>query len=218
MPTPGEILAGLARIADEAFAFAVAWHVLVGAVLIALLAGWRPSRRLAASALAAPLASVSVFGWAYGNPFNGTMFALFAAVVAVLGARAPRVAVAEPAGWTAALGVAMVAYAWVYPHFLAARPFAAYLVGAPMGLVPCPTLSLVIGLALLTGVPGDRAWTAVLAGAGLLYALFGAFRLGVWLDLGLLAGAAALGATLVTLSSWAPPPRSTGGTSRSLPS
>src|SRR5678810_80921 len=82
------------------------------------------------------------------------------------------------------VGAAAIAFGWVYPHFLAGPPLA-YLYAAPFGLVPCPTLAVAIGFALLAGAPNDRAWNLVLAALGLFYAAFGIARLGVWLDLGL---------------------------------
>ncbi len=72
----------------------------------------------------------------------------------------------------------------------------AYLIGAPVGLVPCPTLSVAIGLALLAGGVGPRSWTIVLVALGMFYGLFGLFRLGVVLDTGLVIGALALVRTL----------------------
>lgn len=79
-------------------------------------------------------------------------------------------------------------FAWVYPHFLVGRSPLAYLVGSPMGLIPCPTLALVMGLALVAGGPGGRSTSLLLALAGLFYAVFGVARLGVVLDVALLAG------------------------------
>jgi hypothetical protein len=93
--------------------------------------------------------------------------------------------------WAFWAGVASLSYGWLYPHFLDVDPIA-YLVAAPVGLVPCPTLAVVIGVALLGGGLGSRAWSLVLAALGLFYGLFGVFRLGVLLDLGLLLAATVL--------------------------
>jgi hypothetical protein len=202
MLTSREILAGLSEIADRGFGLAVGWHALLLALLVALVAGWRPSSRLSATALAAPLASVSALAWAFANPFNGAVFAVLAIAVAWLGLRAPRVPIALPDRWTLTAGALLLAYAWVYPHFLDDRTVTAYLYGSPMGLVPCPSLSLAIGLALITGRSGGRAASLILVAAGTFYALFGMLRLGVWLDLGLFAGALGLLATVL-----APSPR-----------
>ncbi len=194
MPSPEQILAGLTRIANGWFGLAVAWHVALAAALGALAAGVRPSRRAAALLLCLPMASVSALAWTSGNPFNGTTFAAFALALGLLSLALPKGPVRRGPAWTTAAGALMVGFGWLYPHFLEGRSALAYLYGAPLGLVPCPTLSAVIGLALLGGGVGGRAWPSVLAGAGLFYGLFGTLRLGVTLDWGLVAGALALGA------------------------
>lgn len=194
MPTPADILAGLTSIANQAIALAVLWHLALAALLIALAAHWRPTIRLATALLALPLASVAVLAIAFGNPFNGAIFALGAIVLAALALRGRervgRRATVER-GWPAVVGLALIAYAWVYPHFLEELPAAAYLIASPVGLVPCPSLAAAIGLALLLGGI-DRPVAGLLAGLGAFYGVFGALRLGVWLDLGLIVGAAAL--------------------------
>lgn len=198
MLNAAEILAGLGRIANEAFVHAVLWHVIVGVAAAALSLGWRPSPRLVGGLLCLPLASVSGFAWAFGNPFNGSSFALLTVVLGWMAWRTPKGAVTSSRRWTPALGGLLVAFACSYPHFLVGRPALAYLVGAPLGLIPCPTLSLVIGVALIGCGPNSKGWSFVLAAAGVFYALFGALRLGVVIDLALLAGSIAIGAQALT--------------------
>jgi hypothetical protein len=192
MPTPNEIVLGLRLAANQAMAVAVVWHALTAALVVALVAGWRPSRRLAAMFLAAPIATVGVVALAFGNLFNGALFIALAVLLVGVSARlgSDRVRMAAPAVFAA--GAAMVAFAWSYPHFLESRPPAVYFVAAPMGVIPCPTLSLVIGFTLLFGGLGSRAWSVALVAAGAFYGLFGVARLGVWLDVALVAGAGAL--------------------------
>jgi hypothetical protein len=189
-----EILAGLGRVANEAFAYAVVWHLVIGSVSAGLWLGWRPSPRLAGGLLCLPLVSVSGFAWAFGNPFNGSSFALLAILLGWIAWRRPQRAAMISRRWTTALGGLLVAFAWSYPHFLVGRPALSYLIGAPLGLIPCPTLSLVIGVALLGYGPNTKGWSFALAAAGVFYALFGALRLGVVIDLALLAGSIAIGA------------------------
>jgi len=90
--------------------------------------------------------------------------------------------------WSFAFGVIMIAFAWVYPHFVPGSSWLKYLYAAPTGLIPCPTLSLVVGFALLTRGFSSRAWTLTLVIIGLFYGLFGALRLGVRIDFLLLIG------------------------------
>ena len=191
MPDTQGILTNLKLIANDRVEIGVAWHVAVAICGLALALGWRPSRRQAGLLLSAPVASVGVVAFLHGNPFNGVMFGAIAAVLVGIAARFGADRVRGDASADKIVGAVMIAFAWCYPHFLEARP-ATYLYAAPMGIIPCPTLALVIGFALVSGGLASRAWSFTLAAAGLFYGLFGVFRLGVRLDLFLVAGALAL--------------------------
>ena len=190
MPSPGEILEGLAAVANDWLALAIAWHVVAAALLGALLAGWRPTRAVLGAMLATPLLSVAALAFSMGNPFNGAVFGLLSVASGALTLARRRVP-NSGSRLVTALGLAMIGFGWCYPHFLEADA-ALYLIAAPMGLVPCPTLAAVIGFGLLRNGLESRAWSWLVAGASLFYGIFGVFRLGVWLDIGLLAGAVAL--------------------------
>ena len=159
MPSPGAIVEGLRVIANDAIALAVVWHLLLAAACIALALGWCPSQRSAGALLSVPVASVSALAFRYGNPFNGLMFAALAlALLGLAGRLAPRPVQRGGAAMTV-VGILMIAFAWLYPHFLDLRSPTIYVVGAPTGLIPCPTLSLLIGFTLLARGFGSRAWT-----------------------------------------------------------
>lgn len=64
-----------------------------------------------------------------------------------------------------------------------------WLYAAPTGIIPCPTLSIVIGFTLILGGLRSRSWCLVLTTVGLFYGFFGAVRLGVKIDGILLLGA-----------------------------
>jgi hypothetical protein len=192
MPSSVEILAGLSHIANAWSSVAVAWHIGVAGLLIALIAGWRPTRQQLSMALALPLVSVSVFAWMARNPFNGTVFAVAAATLLTISARMSDTRMRRSSNPVTILGLAMIGFGWVYPHFLEGGSVVRYLYAAPTGLIPCPTLSVVVGFALFADGLDSRASLAVLAALGLFYGLFGALWLGVYLDAGLIIGALAL--------------------------
>lgn len=194
MPSPEEVLGGLTAIANQARTLAIAWHIALGALVLALTAGWRPSNRLVAYLLVAPLTSVSALAWTAGNLFNGAVFALLALSLAVVVRWIPATPVRIAPVSFLALGAALVAFGWFYPHFLATDRFLDYAYAAPLGLLPCPTLSAVIGLTMLLNSLSSRVWSGILAAAGLFYGVIGAVVLGVSLDYVLVAGAAALAA------------------------
>src|SRR6185436_6698357 len=158
-------------IANEWWGLAAAWHVVVGGLLISLVGGWRPSRRLFALTISLSTASVSALAWASDNPFNGAVFgalSLTLGAVAV-GFRDEPVVVASPGRRLA--GAALIAFGWIYPHFLDATSGLRYLYASPLGLIPCPTLAAAIGLTLIVGLSGLRLWSGVLGATGMLYGL-----------------------------------------------
>lgn len=193
MPSPETILQLATTIANDYRTLAIGWHLLLGIVLVALLTGWRPSNRFTACLLIAPLLSVSALSWASGNPFNGTTFAAFAVWFSIVATRMSNTPV-HFASWLVLVpGALLFAYGWAYPHFLATEHWAAYTYASPFGLLPCPTLSVAIGLTLMLDMMSSRLWSLTLAAAGFVYGAIGVFVLGVTLDYGLLAGAVVLG-------------------------
>jgi len=199
MPTPTEILNGLALTANEMTILAVVWHVLAALAIIGIIFGWRPSRKMGASLLAIPLLSVSILAWIYSNPFNGAVFLLFAIILIIIGLRLPNEKIQKAPTWALMFGVLMILFGWIYPHFLENGSWFKYLYAAPMGLIPCPTLSFTIGFALIANGFSSRSWSIILAALGAFYSIFGAFRLGVHIDFVLLAGSLLLLIQAITL-------------------
>jgi len=192
MPTKERVLDNLAFIANQGLIAAIAWHLLIATVFIALLLGWRPTKRSAALLLVVPLVSVSIAAATHGNSFNALVCGLSALTLLGLGAPLPSTRAARGSRvevWAGAFGIAV---GWCYPHFLTGHSAVVYTVAAPVGLLPCPTLFAVIGFSLLAGGFHSRAWSTALAALGLFYGVFGAFRLEVWLDLALVAFALVL--------------------------
>ena len=80
----------------------------------------------------------------------------------------------------------------MHPLFLEAETAADYLYAAPLGLVPCPTLSVVVGASIIFHGMESRSWSIVLASAALFYGIFGSLYLGVTIDWALSAGGVSL--------------------------
>lgn len=193
MPAPAEILALLTAMSHDLAWLALGWHVVILGALAAVGAGWRPTERLAVGLLALPPSSVAIASFAYGNPFNGLSFGVLALALAASSRAASGKPVARGAGWASWVGGALIAYGLVYPHFVEGAAYRA-LYAAPVGVVPCPTLATLAGITLLAGGFGTPIVPVILASWAAFYAVFGIFRLGVLLDLGLLIAVAALGA------------------------
>jgi hypothetical protein len=189
MPTPEQILSGLREITNSWRVLAIVWHVYFAAIAIGLLAGIRPPKNLMGVLLGLPLLSVSFLAWRTSNPFNGIVFGLAGIILIGLAARLTNEPIEIAPTWLVIPGAAMFLFGWVYPHFLTTGSFTQYLYAAPTGLIPCPTLSIVIGLALIVGGFGSGAWTLVLGVVGIFYGIFGTVRLGVTIDWVLMVGA-----------------------------
>ena len=186
-----EIINGLQRIVDKYSVFAIAWHAVLYVFIIALVAKWKPSGKLMALFMCLPLVSVAIFSWMDGNPFNGTMFSILAALVLVFGLKASSQPVSTSKLVFVIAGILMVAFGMLYPHFVD-NTLLTWLHASPVGLIPCPTLSLIIGFALVYNGFGSRNISLLLTAFGLFYGIFGVFKLAVYLDLFLVFGSVML--------------------------
>jgi len=189
MPAAGQLLGGLANIANSWKAVALFWHLYFGAIVLILVLGIRSMKRTTGLLLAFPLFSVSAMAWMAANPFNGAVFALLGILLVSVSVRLGRDSVKISRRCFFIAGAFMFAFGWLYPHFLKSSSLLPYLYMAPTGLVPCPTLAIVIGLALILEGLDSRALCGILGAAGLFYGIFGVARLGVALDWGLVLGA-----------------------------
>jgi hypothetical protein len=191
MPSTQEILLGLSSVANQWRHVAIAWHAAVGAWLLAILGGWRPSTRVTAYVLVSPLVSVMIAAFASGNVVNGMMFGVLSFVLGSSAGRFSREPIRMTSPVIAIPAVLLIAFGWGYPHFLETDQWTEYAYAAPLGLLPCPTLSAVTGLSMVCSEFRSRVWAFTLAAAGVLYGAIGVFVLGVTLDYVLLAGAIA---------------------------
>ncbi len=190
MPTTEQILNSLIEIANTWRALAAFWHAYFAAVAVVLIFGVRFSKHLAGILLLLPLISVSVIAWLYMNPFNGLIFALISSLVLYFSLRMPREKIQIAPLWKVIPGIFLFLFGWIYPHFISnTSSFLFYVWSTPIGLIPCPTLSVVIGLALILNGLNSRALLLTLGIPGLFYGITGVFQLGVTIDWILLFGA-----------------------------
>jgi hypothetical protein len=185
MPLSTRILDQLATTTNELTFIAIGWHLAIAAVAIALFAGWKPSTRHTALLLILPILSVATISTAYSSWFNAISFTLLALLLTIgLDDAELRWRLHGPP-WSKVLGTALIGYGFCYPHFVAGAWYRA-LYAAPLGVVPCPTLAVVVGFMLLGRANGSRTIPTLLAVWTTFYALFGIAVLGVVLDAGLL--------------------------------
>jgi hypothetical protein len=180
---------GPGSVANDGVWIAVLWHVAMAKALVALARGWRPSLRPAWIALALPVATASALAWSHGNPIDGAVLAILAGGLLVAGAMAPPRPVERAPAWMLAAGALSVALGWIYPHFLEGRPLVVYLLAAPVGVLPSPTLAIAVGFILAGGGLGNRVAALLVASVASVYAIAGVWLLRVPLDAGLLVAA-----------------------------
>ncbi|MCF7793636.1 MAG: hypothetical protein K9N09_04975 [Candidatus Cloacimonetes bacterium] len=189
MPTSETIIEGLTNISNQNMIVALAWHILLFILLIFIASGWRPFQKVTGLFFSLPLLSVSLFALLSQNPFNFMMFLILSILLIIYALRLPKHKVIFLPGFITITGIIMIVYGWIYPHFLIDVNPLIYVVASPIGLVPCPTLSIVIGFSLLFRNFNSKKWGITLSVFGLFYGIIGILRLGVILDIGLLAGA-----------------------------
>jgi len=192
MPKTQEILNGLQTIVDNHSFIAIIWHIFFYLLIIALVANWRPSNKVLGTLICLPVISVAVLAWSSGNPFNGILFTILAILILIFGLRASGLPVSFSTWPFVGIGILMIVFGLVYPHFIKANAIFEYLYASPVGLIPCPTLSVVIGIVLLFNAFNSPAISLSLVIFGLFYGLFGVLKLGVMLDLFLVIGSISL--------------------------
>lgn len=192
MPTKEQILESLLSIVNNYSIVATIWHIAFYLLLAFLFSRWVPSNKMLILMLSLPLLSVSIFAWSSGNPFNGSLFLILVVLVFLFGLKASSDLAILSSYPFLFIGIIMVVFGLVYPHFLETDSLLKYLYASPAGLIPCPTLSVVIGFALIFNGFGSQTVTVTLISFGLFYGIFGVLKLAVYLDLFLLFGTLSL--------------------------
>lgn len=189
MPTRQEILTGLTWLANEYAGIAITWHILIFTLIATLFMGWKPKNNLMIFMLTSLLMSVSLFSSLQSNFFNAAVFAVLVIVSIYATLRLPNGVIKGNRSWPDIAGLVLIIYGLSYPEFLKVNSLLEYAYATPTGLIPCPTLAVVTGFALLYRGFGSAMWTMMLVISGMFYGLFGALYLNVYLDWVLVAGA-----------------------------
>lgn len=187
-----EILAGLAAIANEYSSVAIAWHLIILILIAALFSWWRPANSFMILLLSSLLMSVSIFAALQGNRFNAVVFAflVIASMYSVI--KSGEGTIRGDRSWPDIAGLILIVFGLVYPEFVDTASALEYTYLAPTGLIPCPSLSILVGFALL--YKGFRApnWSLIISIAGMFYGGIGVFYLEMYSDWFLLAGSIVL--------------------------
>jgi hypothetical protein len=192
MLTKEEILAGLTAIANQYSNIAIAWHVIILIIIAALFAGWKPVNSLMILLLGSLLMSVSVFASMQANFFNATVFALLVIMSIYVTLRSGNGNITGDRSWVDISGLILIIFGLIYPEFLKSGSSIEYTYASPTGLIPCPTLSVLTGFALLYKGFRSQTWSMTIGISGMFYGLFGVIYLGMHIDWVLVVGAGLL--------------------------
>jgi len=192
MPKTEEILNGLQVIVNDYSTIAIIWHIIFYALIAALIFKRLPTNRLFGLLICVPILSVAVLAFLSGNPFNGILFSIMSILIIIFGLRISSQPVQTSQFIFMVIGILMIVFGLVYPHFIKPDSFLKYLYASPAGLIPCPTLSILIGLLLLYNGFGSQSLTLTFIVFGLFYGIFGVLKLTVSLDIFLVFGTTAL--------------------------
>jgi membrane protein implicated in regulation of membrane protease activity len=151
--------------------------------------GKRPANKIVALGSIALLLSVAFVSAMISNPFNTVMFLLASILFIYITWKMPAEKLVLKWDVASVSGIVMIVFGLVYPHFLEEGSWLRYLYASPLGLIPCPTLSLIIGFTLLFHGFFHKKWMLSLGLTGLFYGIFGVLRLKVYLDVVLISGA-----------------------------
>jgi len=188
MPKTEEILNGLQKIVNDYSTIAIIWHLLFYAFIAALIFKLLPTNKLFGLLIFVPVLSVALLAFLSGNPFNGILFSILAIIIIIFGLGASSQPVQTSQTFFMVIGILMIIFGLVYPHFVNTDSFLKYLYASPVGLIPCPTLSILIGFLLLYNGFGSQSLTLTFIVFGLFYGIFGVLKLAVYLDIFLVFG------------------------------
>ena len=188
MPTREEIIAGLTTIANQYSNIAIVWHIIIVIIIAALFAGWKPGNMLMIILLSSLLMSVSSFAGTGDNFFNAAIFALLVIVSIYAALKSGNGIIRGDRSWPDIAGLLLIIFGLIYPEFLHTNSPIEFAYAAPTGLIPCPTLCVLTGFALLYKGFGSVTWSMTIVASGIFYGLFGVFYLGIYLDWFLVAG------------------------------
>ena len=189
MPTTDEILDGLRLISNDYTMISIYWHIVIYSFIVLILSRlWKPSEKIAGLFLSLPFFTVAILAWFNSNPFNGLLFTILTILFLLFGLRLSQDRLKYSFPFYRIAGILLLLFGLWYPHFIETDSVWTYFYAAPTGLIPCPTLSTAIGIALIFNGFNSNPLKIVLLCFGFFYSLFGILKLGVYLDAVLLFG------------------------------
>jgi hypothetical protein len=142
--------------------------------------------------LGSMLMSVSVFAVMQGNLFNAAVFTFLVIISMYAALRSGNGKISGDRSWPDIIGFILIILGLFYPEFLKSGTLLEYAYASPTGLIPCPTLIVLTGFALVYKGFRSQTWSITIGLSGMFYGLFGVIYLGIYIDWLLVAGAGLL--------------------------
>lgn len=180
------ILNFLPMVANKYLFLNAIMHVLIYGVLAAIfLSGYKQKRIIFDSLIAVLFISVAAISILNSNPFNFLTFAILSVFAVIELFKAKNDITFKPFNLNTLVCMTIILVGLWYPHFVNVHP-ALMLLLAPTGIIPCPTLMVVLGLLNLIYPKVNKGLYAATSLIGAFYGITGVLLLKVYLDIPLL--------------------------------
>ncbi|HYE82076.1 MAG TPA: hypothetical protein VEG39_07910 [Clostridia bacterium] len=180
------ILNFLPMVANKYLLLNAIMHILIyGVLAMVFLSGSKWKRIAFDSMIVLLLVSVAAISILNGNPFNFLTFTILSVFAVIELFKAENDIKFDVFSLNTLACIAIILVGLWYPHFANTHPVLMLLL-APTGIIPCPTLMVVLGLLNLVYPKINRGLYTVTSLMGVFYGATGIFMLKVTLDVPLL--------------------------------
>lgn len=166
--------------------------ILVSMASIYLLKDMKVRKYVVEGTILALFLSVTINAAIYGNPFHAITFGIMAALAVYVLAKGKNMVTMPQQGFRTMVALLFIFLGFWYPEIVKANIFESLLI-SPVGVVPCPTLLVALGMLNMFYPNISKVQLIVTAFFGIIYGAIGTFKLGVYFDLWL------IGATLFAI-------------------
>lgn len=130
--------------------------------------------------------SVTINAVVYGNPFHAITFGILTVIAVFQLVRGKNPIDMPEKGMKMIIAITFIIIGLWYPEFMNVNMIK-YLMVSPTGIVPCPTLITTLGMLNLYYPKVNKLQFIVTVCFGVIYGFIGTIKLGVYLDLSLIA-------------------------------
>lgn len=162
-------------------------HLIALAAIVFIFLGKnaKPKRILVDGAMVVLTLSVSITGLKYGNPVHTLTFAVIAVFALIELMQGKNDFTIRKTDFQTVLALFFLFIGFWYPEFVKTN-FVGSLLFSPAGIIPCPTLLIILGLLTLAFPNVNKVQYIITLIMGVFYGFVGVFQLKVYLDITLI--------------------------------